>query len=189
MKKVLALSLVVTGGLIWGPSHAEGVPDLQSSIEQLSGAELQAFEVQAAESPITEMVDVAVEISIESGEVPEGLAPELSSELVSQALAEGFITETEAEGLTTTIELYEANEQYFDFDFSARIQAAIAANALTVAEAAEMMQAFNRLSVAGKTLVGQSDFDFDDSTSPMNTLTDADRDIICSIACDNEQPR
>ena len=189
MKKALALSFVVTGGLICGPSYAAEVPDLQSSIEQLSGAELQAFEVQAAESPITEMVDVAVEISIESGEVPEGLAPELSSELVSQALAEGFITETEAEDLNTTIELYEANEQYFDFDFNAQLQAGIAANALTVAEAAEMMQAFNKLSVAGKTLVGQSDFDFNDNASPMNTLTDADRTIICSISCQNEQTR
>lgn len=189
MKKVLALSLVVTGGLICGPSHAEGVPDLQSSIEQLSGAELQAFEVQAAESPITEMVDVAVEISIESGEVPEGLAPELSSELVSQALAEGFITETEAEDLTTTIGLYEANERYFDFDFMAQMQAAYENGDLTLDELTEMMLAFDRLSVQAKTVVGQASFDFNDNASPMNTLSDSDRNIICSISCLNEQSR
>jgi hypothetical protein len=169
---------------------ANDIPDLQSSIANLTGAELSSFESQIGETAITETFDVAIETAIESGasDMPAGLVPELSAGLVSEALSEGFITESEAADLTTTLDLYQANEKYFDFNFAETIAAALAANALTASEAAEMMSAFNRLSEAGKTAVGSESFNFEYNQADMQALGEADQRIICSIDCGNSKP-
>lgn len=167
---------------------ANDIPDLQSSIANLTGAELSSFESQIGETAITETFDMAIETAIESGasDMPASLVPELSVGLVSEALSEGFITESEAADLTTTLDLYQANEKYFDFNFAETIAAALAANppGLTPAEAAEMMSAFNRLSEEAKILVGSESFDFDmRAGGDGENLSAADKAIICSIDC------
>lgn len=181
--------LIVGAALVMStaPSIANEIPDLQSSIANLSGAELATFESQIADTAITETLDIAVETAIEAGgaEIPASLAPELSAGLVSEALSEGFISESEAADLTTTLDLYQANEKYFDFNFAETIADAISGGGLTAAEAAQMMSAFNRLSEAGKTAVGAESFTFDANHADMTALSDADRRIICSIDCAN----
>ena len=165
---------------------ANEIPDLQSSIANLTGAELSSFESQIGDTAITETFDMAIETAIESGasDMPVGLVPELSVGLVSEALSEGFIAESEAADLTTTLDLYQANEKYFDFNFAETIAAALAANALTASEAAEMMSAFNRLSEEAKILVGSESFDFDmRAGGDGENLSAADKAIICSIDC------
>jgi len=169
---------------------ANEIPDLQSSIANLTGAELSSFESQIGDTAITETFDMAIETAIESGasDMPVGLVPELSVGLVSEALSEGFITESEAADLTTTLDLYQANEKYFDFNFAETIAAALAANALTASEAAEMMSAFNRLSEVGKTAVGSESFNFEYNQADMQALGEADQRIICSIDCGTSKP-
>ena len=169
------------------PTFANEIPDLQSSIANLSEAELTTFESQITDTAITETLDIAVETAIETGgaEIPAGLAPELSAGLVSEALSEGFITESEAADLTNTIEIYEANAEHFDFDFLATMQAAVEAGGLTAAEASQMMNAFNRLSDTAKSAVGSESFNFDANHADMTALSEADRRIICSVDCAN----
>jgi len=168
------------------------VPDLQTSISDLSPAEVSSFEAQVSETAITQNIDVAVETAIETGgaDIPVGLVPELSSSVVSSALAEGFISETEAADLNTALDLYQANEQYFDFNFAETVAQAIAGGAITAAEAANMMSAFNQLSEAGKTAVGSESFDFSLGADGSNSqgLSRADWTIICSIDCVNGNP-
>jgi hypothetical protein len=182
-------ALILSAALAIGatPTFANEIPDLQSSIANLSGAELATFESQIADTAITETLDVAVETAIETGgaEIPAGLVPELSAGLVSEALSEGFISEGEAADLTTTLDLYQANEKYFDFNFAETIATALAGGGLTAAEAAQMMSAFNQLSEAGKTAVGTESFTFDANHADMTALSEADRQIICSIDCAN----
>ena len=182
-----ALILSAALALSAAPTFANEIPDLQSSIANLSGAELATFESQIADTAITETLDVAVETAIETGgaEIPAGLVPELSAGLVSEALSEGFISEGEAADLTTTLDLYQANEKYFDFNFAETIATALAGGGLTAAEAAQMMSAFNQLSEAGKTAVGTESFTIDANHADMTALSEADRRIICSIDCAN----
>jgi hypothetical protein len=168
-------------------ANANEIPDLQSSISELSASELSSFESSIGEVAITETLDVAVEVAIEAGpdEMPVGLVPELSTDLVSQALSEGFITETEAADLTTVVEIYTANEKYFDFNFAETLSQAVANNGLTASEAAFMLQSFDSLSEAGKNAVGQESFNFDANHADMTALSDADRRIICAVDCAN----
>lgn len=182
-----ALILSAALALSAAPTFANEIPDLQSSIANLSGAELATFESQIADTAITETLDIAVETAIETGgaEIPAGLAPELSVGLVSEALSQGFITESEAADLTNTLDLYQANEKYFDFDFLATMQAAVEGGGLTAAEASQMMNAFNQLSDTGKAAVGSESFNFDANHSDMTALSEADRRIICSVDCAN----
>ena len=56
-----ALILSAALALSAAPTFANEIPDLQSSIANLSGAELATFESQIADTAITETVDVAVE--------------------------------------------------------------------------------------------------------------------------------
>ena len=174
-------------------ANANEIPDLQTSISDLSASELSTFESSIGEVTITETLDVAVEVAIEAGpdEMPVGLVPELSTDLVSQALSEGFITEMEAADLTTVVEIYEANEKYFDFNFAETLSQAIAANALdsnqglTAEQAAFMLEQFDKLSEVGKNAVGQENFDFNYANNSSHGISEADWDIICSVSCDN----
>ena len=187
---------VIFSGLLVSTTHfvqANDIPDLQVSISNLTGSELSAFESQVGETSITENIEVAVEAAIEAGgaDMPAALVPELSSSVVNSALAEGFITEAEAADLNSALDLYQANEQYFDFNFAETIAQAIAAEAanpgtgITPEQAATMMSAFNQLSEAGKTAVGSESFDFSLGADGSNSqgLSRADWTIICSIDC------
>lgn len=167
-------------------ANANEIPDLQTSISELSASELSTFESSIGEVTITETLDVAVEVAIEAGpdEMPVGLVPELSTDLVSQALSEGFITEMEAADLTTVVEIYEANEKYFDFDFAAAIAQAIQGG-MSPEQGAFMLQQFDKLSEVGKNAVGKEDFDFDYRNNNVHGISEADWDIICSVSCDN----
>ena len=193
----MKLPKLFVGGLVLATSamtSANEIPDLQSSISDLSASELSSFESSIGEIAITETLDVAVEVAIEAGpdEMPVGLVPELSTDLVSQALSEGFITEMEAADLITVVEIYEANEKYFDFNFAETLSQAIAANeldsnqGLTAEQAAFMLEQFDKLSEVGKNAVGKEDFDFDyDSGNNSHGISEADWDIICSVSCEN----
>ena len=165
-------------------ANANEIPDLQTSISDLSASELSTFESSIGEVTITETLDVAVEVAIEAGpdEMPVGLVPELSTDLVSQALSEGFITETEAADLTTVVEIYEANEKYFDFDFAAAIAQAIQGG-MTPEQGAFMLQQFDKLSVTGKNAVGSQSFSFNYGVDGAQGVPESDWDIICSVDC------
>lgn len=188
MKRSLKSGIGIVALSIASTAIANDIPELQSAISNLPADEIRNFETQMTEVQINQNIDAAVEISLESGEVSAELAPELSTDMIGQALAEGFLSETDAESLTNVVEIYQANEKYFDFDFDARLRAGVAAyqqdpnTGISPEAADQMMQAFDQLSVQAKTLVGQEDFDFD-STGDGHGLPSSDWAIICSISC------
>ena len=168
------LTLVVSTVLFCGDAYAQDatgsveIPSLADVVSNMDASELSEMESSIADmGSIAVDIDVAVDASVEAA--------------VSEAIEEGLISAEEAADATASLSLVSDNAQFFNFDILDAIASIVESGEFTMAEVRSTLEGFNSLSEAGKTVVGQEDFDYivaHDSSDPGYTAAKAEWDKL-----------
>lgn len=172
MKRITKLFLGVSASFVLSvPAFAQdagAVPSLADVIGTLSSDEISRMESSVADQgSLSFDMDVTVEAA------------------VNEAIEDGLISADQAEDAAASLELIQANADFFNFDIVDAIGEVIESGEFSIEEIRQTLEGFNTLSDAGKALVGNEDFDVTDTAdgSLFNQLTDADKQIVL-----NEMP-
>ena len=172
MKNFTKSALVATTAIfLWTPAIAQdasAVPSLADVIGTLSSDEISQMESDVSEEGSLSLdMDVTVEAA------------------VNEAIEDGLISADQAEDAAASLELIQANADFFNFDILDAIGEVIESGEFSIEEIRQTLEGFNTLSEAGKSLVGNEDFDATDTSenSLFNQLSDADKQIVM-----NEMP-
>ena len=122
------------------PSLADVMTDMDSS--EIAEMESSVGDVGALGADFDVAVDVAVEAA------------------VSEAIEEGLISASEASDAAATLTLVSDNAQFFNFDILDAIGSVVESGEFSIAEVRSTLEGFNNLSDAGKTVVGNEEFDY-----------------------------
>ena len=134
------------------------VPPLSEILGSLSGIQIEALEGDVSTGAgLTEDIDIAIE------------------QAVSEAVAEGVITQEQAADAAASLAIVNANAEFFDFDILDAMGDAIE-QGLSIEEVRLTLESFNSLSDAGKAIVGQNSFT--GSGDSYNALSDSDKAIV-----------
>lgn len=161
MNKKYVFSSIVFVGLMTGPVFAQDVPPLADVIQNMDPAQLQQMATVGGQiEPITGDVDAVI------------------SSAVNDAIKDGVISADQADDATASLTIINSNAQFFDFDILAMIGEVLADDEsdLSMTDIRETLEAFNKLSDAGKQVVGQEEFTA--TPSQLAQLSDADRAIV-----------
>lgn len=142
------------------PSLADVMTDMDSS--EIAEMESSVGDVGALGADFDVAVDVAVEAA------------------VSEAIEEGLISASEATDAAATLTIVSDNAQFFNFDILDVIGEVVESGEFTIAEIRQTLEGFNTLSDAGKTIVGNENFDAQDTTagSLFSQLSASDKAIV-----------
>ena len=161
MKKiVLAASFVVASSF---SSFAQTggeveVPPLGEVLSTLSEIEVEAVEGNlAGGSGIAEDIDIAID------------------QAVADAVAEGIITQEQAADAAASLELVNANAEFFSFNIVDTIAEVVESGEVSIEDVRATLEQFNQLSDAGKAIVGQEDFT---PSEDLSSLSAADQAIV-----------
>lgn len=148
--------------------ETNAVPSLADVIGTLSSDEISQMESDVAEQG---SLSLDMDITVDAA--------------VNEAIADGLISADQAEDAAASIELIQANADFFNFDILDAIGEVIESGEFSIEEIRQTLEGFNTLSEAGKSLVGNEDFDVTDTSddSLFNQLSDADKQIVL-----NEMP-
>lgn len=148
--------------------ETSAVPSLADVIGTLSSDEISQMESDVADQG---SLSLDMDITVDAA--------------VSEAIADGLISADQAEDAAASIELIQANADFFNFDILDAIGEVIESGEFSIEEIRQTLEGFNTLSEAGKSLVGNEDFDVTDTSddSLFNQLSDADKQIVL-----NEMP-
>lgn len=148
--------------------ETNAVPSLADVIGTLSSDEISQMESDVAEQG---SLSLDMDITVDAA--------------VNEAIADGLISADQAEDAAASIELIQANADFFNFDILDAIGEVIESGEFSIEEIRQTLEGFNTLSDAGKSLVGNEDFDVTDTSddSLFNQLSDADKQIVL-----NEMP-
>lgn len=104
---------------------------------------------------------------------------------VNDAIEDGLITADQAEDAAASLQLVQANADFFNFDILDAIGEVIESGEFSVEEIRQTLEGFNTLSDAGKALVGNEAFDTTDTSdgSLFSQLSESDKQIVL-----NEMP-
>lgn len=167
MKQVTKGLLIATASLMMSlpvmAQQTDGVPSLADVIGTLSSDEISQMESSVADQgSLSFDMDVTVEAA------------------VSEAIEDGLISAEQAEDAAASLELIQANADFFNFDIVEAIGEVIESGEFSIEEIRQTLEGFNTLSEAGKALVGNEDFDVTDSSdgSLFSQLSDADKQIV-----------
>lgn len=148
--------------------ETSAVPSLADVIGTLSSDEISQMESDVADQG---SLSLDMDITVDAA--------------VNEAIADGLISADQAEDAAASIELIQANADFFNFDILDAIGEVIESGEFSIEEIRQTLEGFNTLSEAGKSLVGNEDFDVTDTSddSLFNQLSDADKQIVL-----NEMP-
>ncbi len=170
---VVASMFVHTSAIAQDVAIAQDIPSLQDVLGGMSETEVSKLESGVRETgALTGDVDSAIDKS------------------VKDALEEGLIGKGDVNDVTATLQIVNANADYFNFDILGIINQGLAVGDFTPAEIRQTLEGFQNLSPAGKAIVGQRDaqngesaFDANaasraDPSGLYNTLSTADKAIV-----------
>ena len=105
------------------------------------------------------------------------------AQTIAEAIDDGLISTEEATDATAVLEIVTSNAEFFDFDILDLIREAVESEQFSVEQVRNTLEGFNRLSDAGKSLVGQGEFIVSDTTvsdpnSLYNQLSQNDKNIV-----------
>ena len=160
---IAAFALAVS----FGTAHAQDIPPLADVIQNLDPAELQQMRTVGGQiEPISGDVDAVI------------------TSAVNDAIKEGVISAEQADDATASLTIINANAQFFDFDILATIGDILADpqnnGQITMADIRSTLEGFNKLSDAGKAVVGREEFDAGD-INQLNQLSQPDKDVVLSL--------
>ena len=167
MKYKIKKTMVITATMLFAaPALAQestGVPSLADVMGSLSSDEISQMENSVAEEG---SLSLDMDITVEAA--------------VSEAIEDGLISADQAEDAAASLELIQANADFFNFDILEAIGEVIESGEFSVEEIRQTLEGFNTLSDAGKSLVGNEEFDVTDTSdsSLFNQLSDADKQIV-----------
>lgn len=167
MKKITFVALLVAAPLSFAAQAQDtaAVPSLADVMGGMSDAEVSTMENDTANAG---SLSLDMDGTIEAA--------------VSEAIADGLITADQAEDAAATMELIQANAEFFNFDILDALGEVIESGEFSMDQIRTTLEGFNNLSDAGKALVGNSEFDVADDSdgSLFNQLSDADKAIVAS---------
>lgn len=160
MKKLaLALPLVVAAS--FANAQTGEVPALSDVLSGMSDTEISSLEEGVNDDgSITGDIDIAIDGA------------------VSEAIADGLITEDQADMAREALSIVNANADYFNFDILDVIADGIENGDFTLAEVNETLKGFQSLSEAGKAVVASEDFTGDPNEADFQSLSAADQAIV-----------
>ncbi len=85
--------------------------------------------------------------------------------MVEDAVATGAVAPEMSADAAATLEIVNANAEFFDFDILDEIATVIAEGEFTEAQIRQTLEGFNQLSDADKALVGQESFEADEANA------------------------
>ena len=145
-----------------GIIEAEILP-LSEVIEAMSDADILQMEEAANEvGTLTIDLEQAIESAVEDAVATGAVAPEMSADAAA------------------TLEIVNANAEFFDFDILDEIATVIAEGEFTEAQIRQTLEGFNQLSDADKALVGQESFEADEANALYAQVSAAGKAIIAS---------
>ena len=139
------------------------VPSLESALSSMSSDERGAFDQSLSAT----------------GGLSADLGAALEQAAVNQAVAQGLVSEADAENVEKVLEIIEANSESFNFDIKAEIDSLISSGAVSLEDVTKTLAAFDQLSDEAKAIVGNQDFDA--SNLDQYDLSDSDKEIILSV--------
>ena len=148
---LVAATLVLSSMALATPSKAQEVTPLEDVIGSMTPAEVAAMSQNGA---LTGEVDAVID------------------GIVADAIAEGVITADQAEETAATLSIVTANAEFFEFDIVEVINRLIVEVGVPMPAIQETLDGFNRLSDAGKALVGSEDWN-DDAVGDRQTDADS----------------
>ena len=148
---LVAATLVLSSMALATPSKAQEVTPLEDVIGSMTPAEVAAMSQNGA---LTGEVDAVID------------------GIVADAVAEGVITADQAEETAATLSIVAANAEFFEFDIVEVINRLIVEVGVPMPAIQETLDGFNRLSDAGKALVGSEDWN-DDAVGDRQTDADS----------------
>ena len=143
-------------------AHAQDIPPLADVIQNMDPQSLQQMATVGGQiEPITGDVDAVINTA------------------VNDAVRDGVIAADQAADATASLTIINANAEYFNFDILGAIGDAVSGGDVSMSEVRSTLEAFNRLSPAGKAIVGNENFDVTDSNNALfGQLSQADRTIV-----------
>ncbi|MGC6518373.1 MAG: hypothetical protein ACON49_10165 [Candidatus Puniceispirillaceae bacterium] len=159
-------SSVIALAMLSAPALAQdsaGVPSLADVMGAMSSEEVTQMEGGVSEEGA---LSLDMDVTVESA--------------VNEAIEDGLITADQAEDAAASLEIIQANADFFNFDILDAIGEVIESGEFSVEEIRQTLEGFNTLSDAGKALVGNEEFDATDVSddSLFNQLSDADKQIV-----------
>ncbi len=157
-------ALVLSSVMLVAPAKADEVMALQDVIGSMTPAEVNQMRQDGA---LTGEVDAVI------------------ADIVADAIEEGIITADQAEETVATLSIVTANAEFFEFDILEVINHLVEEENVPMSAIKKSLDGFNRLSDAGKEIVGRKDWDGDalpenrdDANSLFQQLSDADQEIV-----------
>ena len=148
--------------LTLGFANAQEVPPLSDVIQNMDPRALEQMATVGGKiEPITGDVDAVIDSA------------------VNDAVKSGVISADQAGDMAASLQVVNANAQFFDFDILGTIGEGIKDGDFNMSEVRTTLEGFNNLSDAGKALVGQESFEASDAQ--LGQLSDADRAIVESL--------
>ena len=151
-------------------TDAANLPTAETGFAETDLPELSDVEVPSLADVLSDMSDIEIlemEQSVfDSGALDFDTQSMIQSE-IEAALEDGLISPEQASDLDITLEIVNANAEYFDFDILQEISTLIAEGEFSEAQIRQTLQAFDTLSDADKALVASEEFD---AANPTNAL-------------------
>ena len=144
-------------------AQATEVPSLESALSNLSSEDRGAFDQSLSAT----------------GVLSADLGAALEQAAVNQAVAQGLVSEADAQNVEKVLAIIESNADSFNFDIKAEIDSLITSGDVSLADVTATLAAFDQLSDEAKAIVGNQDFD--PSNLDQYNLSDSDKDIILSV--------